>query len=193
MEPYEKVTFNLKYEELLDRSNNGIYEYKLNLHPKNQVVKDFKIKVNINETLPLKDLKIKEINDVVNEISSKAKEINSANIIFDEKKSPNQANIEYIPSKDEQKNGQDWQFILNYDVNRPEDGNDIQIGAGKFVHYYSPPDELETMTKHVIFVIDVSGSMAGRKLIQTIDAMTTILSNLNPDDRYIDRIYIQGG
>merc|ERR1739848_560361 len=95
LEPYEKVTFNLKYEELLDRSNNGIYEYKLNLHPKNQIVKDFKIKVNINETLPLKGVKVKEIKDVVNEIASKAEEINLANIIFDEKKSPNQANIEY--------------------------------------------------------------------------------------------------
>ena len=77
------------------------------------------------------------------------------------------ATIEYEPSKAEQNNGQQWQFILNYDIHRPADGNDIQIGAGKFIHYFSP-DNLPTMEKHTIFVIDVSGSMSGRKLKQTI-------------------------
>ena len=77
------------------------------------------------------------------------------------------ATIEYEPSRAEQNNGEQWQFILNYDIHRPADGNDIQIGAGKFIHYFSP-DNLPTMEKHTIFVIDVSGSMNGRKLKQTI-------------------------
>ena len=69
---------------------------------------------------------------------------------------------------------------MNYDVQRPRDGNDIQIGAGKFVHYFAP-DVLPTMAKHIIFVIDVSGSMDGRKLTQAKDAMTTILDQMSQE------------
>ena len=85
------------------------------------------------------------------------------------------------------KNNEDWQFILNYDLKR-EDNNEVQIGSGRFVHYFSP-DKLPTLAKHIIFVIDVSGSMAGRKLKQTSDAMVGIMDLLNPDlDRYISGI-----
>ena len=64
-----------------------------------------------------------------------------------------------------------------------KDGNEIQIGAGRFVHYFSP-ELLPTMTKHVIFVIDESGSMSGRKMKQTKDAMLMIVEELNEQDRY---------
>ena len=40
------------------------------------------------------------------------------------------------------------------------------------------------MTKHVIFVIDESGSMSGRKMKQTKDAMLMIVEELNEQDRY---------
>merc|ERR1719376_662950 len=72
-------------------------------------------------------------------------------------------------------------------VQRPEDGNDVQIGAGKFVHYFAP-DKLPTMPKHVIFVIDISGSMSGRKLQQTKDAMTTMLDKMS--EKNIDNFNI---
>ena len=62
-------------------------------------------------------------------------------------------------------------------MKRPNDGNDVQIGAGKFIHYYTP-DKLPTMAKHVIFVIDISGSMSGRKLEQTKDALLTMLDEM---------------
>ena len=37
------------------------------------------------------------------------------------------------------------------------------------------------MAKHIIFVIDVSGSMDGRKLKQAKDAMTTILDAMSQE------------
>lgn len=40
-----------------------------------------------------------------------------------------------------------------------------QIENGYFVHYFAP-DSLSTMPKNVIFVIDKSGSMMGRKIKQ---------------------------
>ena len=65
----------------------------------------------------------------------------------------------------------------NFIQNAMHDGNDVQIGAGKFIHYYAP-DKLPTMAKHVIFVIDISGSMRNRKLEQTKDALFTILKDM---------------
>ena len=85
-------------------------------------------------------------------------------------------------SKDWLKYSDDWIFNVDYDVKRPEDGNDVQISAGRFVHYFSP-ESLPTLTKHFIFVIDVSGSMAGRPLRQTKDALIEIFETLNPQDR----------
>ena len=67
--------------------------------------------------------------------------------------------------------------LYTFFLNRPNDGNDVQIGAGKFIHYYAP-DKLPTMAKHVIFVIDISGSMRNKKLDQTKDALLTILKEM---------------
>ena len=38
------------------------------------------------------------------------------------------------------------------------------------------------MSKHVIFVLDTSGSMRGKKMLQTQSAMKTILSELREQD-----------
>ena len=59
VEPGDKVVFRLTYEELLERSNEG-YEYALNVNP-GQVVEDFRVTVNINESLPLTDLKVPKL------------------------------------------------------------------------------------------------------------------------------------
>ena len=58
LDPAEKVTFNLRYEELLQRSEQGKYHYEVNIQPKNQKIADFKIKVSINESLPLDGISI---------------------------------------------------------------------------------------------------------------------------------------
>merc|ERR1711971_1501260 len=84
---------------------------------------------------------------------------------------------------DQENSVQDWIFNVDYDVIRPEDGNEVQIGAGRFVHYFSP-ENLPTLAKHVIFVIDVSGSMSGRPIRQTKDALIMIFEELNPQDSF---------
>jgi len=177
VDAYDKATFFVTYEDQLKRVD-GLYNHKLNLHLKNQIIDDFKIKINITESLPLKVETIEAIRET-NEIDQ---DIDDVKIEFDPK--INQAIIEYVPSIEDQKEGgQEWQFNLNYDVERSEDGNEVQIGAGKFVHYYSP-DNLPTLTKHIIFVLDVSGSMSGRKIQQTKDAMLMIFENLNEEDSF---------
>merc|ERR1712168_1524597 len=185
LDPAEKVTFNLRYEELLQRSEQGKYHYEVNIQPKNQKIADFKIKISINESLPLDGISVTRVKDK-DEAKFQAEDISKGNLIHDSKYSPNIAFIEMRPN-DAKNNGKDWKFVVNYDIQRPDDGNDVQIGAGKFVHYFAP-DKLPTMPKHVIFVIDISGSMSGRKLQQTKDAMTTMLDKMS--EKNIDNFNI---
>ena len=180
VDPMDKVMFYLTYEEQLDRENGfNVHELFFNFE-ENQPVEDFKITVDINETLPIKAESLKaqrESNDVFEDIE--------AFITFDPQSSPKEAKITYensnINSDPNSKDGGTWKFQLEYAVEY-KDGNDIQIGAGRFVHYFSP-EFLKTMAKHVIFVIDESGSMSGRKMKQTKDAMLMIVEELNDQDR----------
>merc|ERR1711962_648550 len=157
LDPTEKATFHLRYEEQLQRSEKGKYNYEVNIQLQNQKIPDFQIKVKLNESLPIEGLSVKRVKDK-NIAKFQAEDITTEALKNLDK---NNATIELTPN-DAKNNGKDWKFLVNYDVKRPADGNDVQIGAGKFVYYFAP-DNLPTMKKHVIFVIDVSGSMGGRK------------------------------
>jgi uncharacterized protein with von Willebrand factor type A (vWA) domain len=63
------------------------------------------------------------------------------------------------------------------------DTNCTQVNDGYFVHFFAPAD-LPPLRKHVIFVLDVSGSMNGRKIEQLKEAMATILGNLKQGDLF---------
>ena len=65
---------------------------------------------------------------------------------------------------------------MNYDK-----GGEIQVVDGYFVHFVAP-ENLPPMAKHVIFVLDVSGSMEGKKMVQLKNAMKTILTELRAND-----------
>jgi len=49
------------------------------------------------------------------------------------------------------------------------------------VHFFAP-SALPTLPKHVVFVLDTSGSMAGIRLEQTKEAMESILGQLRSED-----------
>ena len=84
------------------------------------------------------------------------------------------------------------QFIVQYDVDLDSSGgNEIQVLDGYFVHHFAP-ENLQTLPRHVIFVVDVSGSMHGTKLKQTKDAMVTILDDMTAQD-YFDIITFSTG
>ena len=161
----------------------GQNNYKLHLNLKNQIIDDFKIKVNITETLPIKRENF-EVRRETNEFHQfkKSQDLVDTISFGDENTAPNSVVVEYVPAINKQNNGEDWQFNVYYDVIRPKDGNDVQIGAGRFVHYFSPED-LPNLIKHVIFVIDVSGSMSGTKIQQTKDALLSIIGRLDSQDR----------
>ncbi|PSN49308.1 hypothetical protein C0J52_09411, partial [Blattella germanica] len=58
-----------------------------------------------------------------------------------------------------------------------------RVSDGYFVHFFAPT-ELKPLRKHAIFVLDVSGSMGGRKIEQLKEAMEAILDDLNEGDYF---------
>ena len=59
----------------------------------------------------------------------------------------------------------------------------VQVIDGYFVHFIAP-SRLEPVSKNVLFILDVSGSMSGVKLSQTKDALSTILDDLREGDMF---------
>lgn len=49
------------------------------------------------------------------------------------------------------------------------------------MHFYAPTN-LKTLPKHVLFVLDISGSMAGRKIEQLREALIQILGDVSSGD-----------
>ncbi|KAK2534298.1 Itih3 [Columba guinea] len=56
-----------------------------------------------------------------------------------------------------------------------------KIVNGYFVHFFAPTN-LPKLPKNIIFVIDISGSMAGREIEQTREALLKILDDIKEDD-----------
>ncbi|NXI56817.1 ITIH4 inhibitor, partial [Chloroceryle aenea] len=172
-----KVTFELMYEELLQRQL-GKFELLIKVGPK-QLVKHFQIDVHIFEPQGLSFL---ETNStfMTNELTEALTNVQSET----------KAHILFKPTVDQQKvnpelyetllNGD---FVVRYDVKRAATAGDIQIVNGYFVHYFAPR-EMPVFPKNIIFVIDRSGSMTGRKIEQTRDALLKILQDLGPEDHF---------
>ncbi|MEQ2162367.1 hypothetical protein GOODEAATRI_019005 [Goodea atripinnis] len=59
----------------------------------------------------------------------------------------------------------------------------FQVSDLHFVHFFAPSN-LSPLPKNIVFVIDVSGSMWGVKMKQTVEAMKAILDDLNIEDRF---------
>uniref|UniRef100_A0A452V5J1 Inter-alpha-trypsin inhibitor heavy chain H3 n=1 Tax=Ursus maritimus TaxID=29073 RepID=A0A452V5J1_URSMA len=179
-----KVTFELTYEELLKR-HKGKYELYLKVQPK-QLVKHFEIEADIYEPQGISTLDAEAsfiTNDLLGSALSKS---------FSGKK----GRVSFKPSMDQQRSCPTCtdsllhgDFIITYDVNRESPAN-VQIVNGYFVHFFAPQG-LPVVPKSVVFVIDVSGSMHGRKMEQTKDALLKILDDMKEED-YLNIILFSG-
>uniref|UniRef100_A0A8C3VA62 Inter-alpha-trypsin inhibitor heavy chain H3 n=1 Tax=Catharus ustulatus TaxID=91951 RepID=A0A8C3VA62_CATUS len=169
-----KVTFELTYEELLKR-HFGKYEMFIKVKPK-QLVKDFEIEVDIFEPQGIAELEA-EGTFITNELQNTIKKT------FSGKK----GHISFKPTLDQQRTCAncsqtvlDGDFTVRYDVKRTTPDN-LQIVNGYFVHFFAPTN-LPNLSKNIIFVLDTSGSMSGRELEQTKEAMLKILDDIKEDD-----------
>ena len=179
VEGHGKARFRLTYEELLQRHLSH-YQHIVHLNL-DQAVEDFSVQVSINESLPIVRLRVPELKTDPNSIDSTLKDNELAIVKENFNNDPKQAKILFQPDVATQKriiesNNNDnkeafqGQLIVEYDVDRKDDESDVQLMDGYFVHFFAP-DSLATLPKHVVFGIDISGSMFGEKLKQTKDAM----------------------
>ncbi|XP_017392956.1 inter-alpha-trypsin inhibitor heavy chain H4 isoform X4 [Cebus imitator] len=175
--PNAKITFELVYEELLKR-RLGVYELLLKVRPQ-QLVKHLQMDIHIFEPQGISFLET--------ESSFMTNKLVDALITSQNK---TKAHIQFKPtlsqqqkSPEQQETVLDGDLIIRYDVDRADSGGSIQIENGYFVHYFAPKG-LTTMPKNVVFVIDQSGSMSGRKIQQTQEALIKILDDLSPRDQF---------
>ncbi|XP_037626160.1 inter-alpha-trypsin inhibitor heavy chain H3-like isoform X4 [Sebastes umbrosus] len=174
---HKKVTFELTYEELLKR-RLGKYELQIHARPM-QPVKDFKVDVYINEKAGINFIEVK------GGLSTKT----LANAIT-KTHADKQVWVYFYPTEDQQRTcdscgeqGMNGDLVIVYDVNRNTSLGDIKRSSGYFVHHFAPYG-LARIPKNVVFVIDQSGSMRGRKMQQTRIALIHILSDLAEDDHF---------
>jgi len=179
----QEVVFRLTYDELLGRKE-GMYRQEINIDPQ-QIVEDFRVEVFINESLPITEVNVPELLES-NSIDPSEETQNSfvtieKNFEGDAKK----AKIVFAPTTIEQRaaaeEGMSGRLQINYDVDRQNQDSEVQVIDGYFVHYFVP-ENLETLPKHAIFILDVSGSMYGERLQQLKDAMFTVLDDMKPED-----------
>jgi Mg-chelatase subunit ChlD len=183
VEPGQKVEFKLTYEELLERKL-GQYEHVININP-GQIVEDLKIEVFIDESLPIKSLSVPELKESNDVDFEENQESEIAKVEKDVDGDSSKAHITFAPDRLYQEEageqGLSGQLLIKYDVDRKNQANEIEVIDGYFVHYFAPED-LPTLPKHVIFVLDISGSMSGEKINQLKDAMFTILDDMTDRD-----------
>ncbi|XP_059184472.1 inter-alpha-trypsin inhibitor heavy chain H3-like [Centropristis striata] len=171
------VTFILTYEELLQRKL-GQYEILTRVKPK-QPVQEFQIVTNIFEP------------QGISHVDTHATFLTNELLPLVEKTvTNNKAHISFSPTMEQQRKCPDCDgtlldgdFVIKYDVNRAKSLGDIQVVNGYFVHFFAPPD-LPRVPKNVVFVIDRSFSMRGRKIIQTREALLAILNDLHEEDHF---------
>ncbi|XP_051768737.1 inter-alpha-trypsin inhibitor heavy chain H3-like [Ctenopharyngodon idella] len=174
---FSKVTFELTYEELLKR-RLGKYELLINAHPM-QPVADFKMDVHIQEKPGISFLEVKgdlSTGDLANAIKTT--------------RADKDAWVTFYPTRDQQtkckscgENGLNGDLLITYDVERQNPKGEVMVSNGYFVHYFAPSD-VPRIPKNVVFIIDRSGSMYGRKIVQTRLALLRILSDLDEDDHF---------
>lgn len=160
------ATFTLSYEQLLIRRASR-YNQIINLNP-GQIVEDIRTTIRVidNQVLAITE---------------------GSDFLTKETISPREVLYSYSPTAAEQNDdtfGLARDIEVKFDVEHPTDGPGlILVNNCYFTQYFSPAG-LEQIPVDIVFVIDVSGSMSGMKIEQTIQALVTIISELRPTDRF---------
>ncbi|XP_076469052.1 inter-alpha-trypsin inhibitor heavy chain H3-like [Babylonia areolata] len=177
----EKVTFNLTYQEVLER-RLGVYEHVIYINP-GQAVEDLSIEVAIEENREITYLHVPPLRNDLTTVDLSA--THSSAVVS--RPDINRAVIRYDPSPQEQvgasTSGLSGLFTVRYDVDRTLSGGDLLVVNGYFVHFFSP-EVAEPVPKNVLFILDTSTSMQGEKIQQLKDAMRSVLSDMTEGDRF---------
>lgn len=172
IEPHSRKRVTLSYTQLL-KSDEGLVSYTLPLSAEQfscEPVKSVSVKVEIETKRPLKS-----IYSPSHAVEIKRDGPNRATAGFETSDTRPDADfaLYFAPEKDE--------IGLNLLAHRSP-GED-----GYFVILASPgmdAKEKQVIPKDVVFVLDTSGSMAGKKLEQAKKALQFCIENLNESDRF---------
>ncbi|XP_039765779.1 inter-alpha-trypsin inhibitor heavy chain H4-like isoform X2 [Pararge aegeria] len=187
------AVFELRYEDFLV-SRNGLYSHVINLHP-GALVPTMEVVVHIKESQKITKLRVPEVR-TGNEMDATQTDSQNSKVVIQNGSNKREVTITFTPDMSEQRRlaqiymdkSKDasslalGQFVVEYDVERSNNG-EILVNDGYFVHFLAPTS-LPPLSKHVVFVLDTSGSMLGRKIEQLRKAMDTILSDLKPTDYF---------
>ncbi|KAJ3612518.1 hypothetical protein NHX12_020793 [Muraenolepis orangiensis] len=174
--PGSHIEFELHYQEMMTRKL-GFYEHSLHLQP-GRLVPQFQVDVHIYEP---RGISFVETSNALGERFHGVTKVNSTK---------DKAHIVFKPTLQQQQkcdnctaSGVDGRFTVTYDVEREGVAGELQVSDGHFVQFFAPTN-LPPLPKNIVFVIDVSGSMWGVKMKQTVEAMQTILDDLTIDDYF---------
>uniref|UniRef100_A0A673TZ70 Inter-alpha-trypsin inhibitor heavy chain 2 n=1 Tax=Suricata suricatta TaxID=37032 RepID=A0A673TZ70_SURSU len=174
--PGAKVQFELHYQEVKWRKL-GSYEHKLHLQP-GRLAKHLEVDVWMVEPQGIKFLHVPDSFD------------GHFDGVLVVSKGQQKAHISFRPTVAQQRKcsncsetAVDGELVVMYDVNREEKAGELEVFNGYFVHFFAP-ENLDPIPKNILFVIDVSGSMWGIKMKQTVEAMKTILDDLRAEDQF---------
>ncbi|XP_057644006.1 inter-alpha-trypsin inhibitor heavy chain H2 [Chionomys nivalis] len=174
--PGAKVQFELHYQEVKWRKL-GSYEHKIHLQP-GRLAKHLEVNVWIVEPQGMRYLHVPDTFEghfqgvpVISKGHQKA-HISFKPTVAQQRKCPNCTETAV-----------DGELVVLYDVSREEKTGELEVFNGYFVHFFAP-ENLDPIPKNILFVIDVSGSMWGIKMKQTVEAMKTILDDLRTEDQF---------
>lgn len=174
--PGAKVQFELHYQEVKWRKL-GSYEHKIHLQP-GKLAKHLEVNVWIIEPQGMRFLHVPDTFEghfqgvpVISKGQQKA-HVSFKPTVAQQRKCPNCTETAV-----------DGELVVVYDVNREEKAGELEVFNGYFVHFFAP-ENLDPIPKNILFVIDVSGSMWGIKMKQTVEAMKTILDDLRTEDQF---------
>uniref|UniRef100_G3Q9J6 Inter-alpha-trypsin inhibitor heavy chain 2 n=1 Tax=Gasterosteus aculeatus aculeatus TaxID=481459 RepID=G3Q9J6_GASAC len=174
--PGSNIEFELHYQEMMQRKL-GSYEHWLHLQP-GRLVPQFQVDVYIFEPKGISSVK------TVNSLGEQFAHLIKVTTTKDK------AHVVFKPNLGQQRkcenctdSGIDGVLSVIYDVTRDSNAGELQVSEGHFVHFFAPSN-LSPLPKNIVFVIDVSGSMWGVKMKQTVEAMHAILEDLTMDDYF---------
>jgi uncharacterized protein YegL len=160
------TTFVLEYEELLVRQRS-VYQQVINLNP-GSVVKDFSSSVRAVDEQGIASF-------------------SSSDFVTATRVSDNEVMYRYAPDVAEQTDqefGLARDMMIGYDVNHPPDGAGLFIVNNCYFAQFFSPSGVDPIPVDIVFVIDVSGSMGGQKIVQARESLVAVINQLRPADRF---------
>ncbi|XP_075900272.1 inter-alpha-trypsin inhibitor heavy chain H2 isoform X2 [Nelusetta ayraudi] len=174
--PGSNIEFELHYQEMMNRKL-GFYQHTLHLQP-GRLVPHFQVDVYIYE--PNGISRVEAPNSLGHQFEGLIRVTSTKD----------KAHVVFKPTLQQQRkcanctdSAIDGTFTVAYDVNREGNTGELQVSDGHFVQFFAPTN-LSPLPKNIVFVIDVSGSMWGVKMKQTVEAMQAILDDLTIDDHF---------